>query len=279
MKKLSLILVALFAVISAQAKCDWSGYWLKKVNQQQNVYTFQTNIDPDVCVDYLWIVYDHQLKRYDTVTDIRGFTQVQFNVKGKYTVNLKAIDICQKCDTTFSYLVDMTIYKKADAVWSVGVKNCKYYQFEMTGFDTCVEYYYSIYKSDLFDSLYGYWDTAKNLYEWLYKNYDFDEKDLVYYNMTSQQKVTHEFEDSGRHLLIAYWYNRCSLIDTFVMKKLEVCPSFPVLSTKAIRKEEPKLIAIYDMMGRPVHQPRENEVLIYVYSDGTRRKTFIAKAQ
>ena len=81
--------MVLFTTISVNAQCDWSGYWLKKVNQQQNVYTFQTNVDPDNCVDYWWIVYDHQLKRYDTVQDMRGFTQVQFNVKGKYTMNLK----------------------------------------------------------------------------------------------------------------------------------------------------------------------------------------------
>lgn len=277
MKKLLSILMVLFTALSVSAKCNWSGYWLKKVNQQQNVYTFQTNIDPNNCIDYFWIVYDHQLKKYDTLQDMRGFTQVQFNVKGKYTVNLKAIDICQKCDTTFSYLVDITIYRKADVLWNIGTKNCKYYQFNMTGFDTCVEYYYSIYKSDLFDSLYGYWDTAKNLYEWIYKNYDFDEKDLVFYNMTSQQKVTHEFQDSGRHLLVAYWYNKCSGIDTFVMRKLEVCPSSPILTIKPIRKEEPKLIGVYDMLGRPVYNIRENEILIYVYDDGSKIKKQVIK--
>jgi len=272
MKKLLLMLMVMFTAISVNAKCNWSGYWLKKVNQQQNVYTFQTNVDPNNCIDYWWIVYDHQLKKYDTVQDMRGFTQVQFNVKGKYTVNLKVIDICNKCDTTFTYPIDITIYKKADVTWSVGIKNCKSYQFEMTGFDTCVEYYYSIYKSDLFDSLYGYWDTASKIYEWLYKNYDFDEKDLVYYNMTSQKKVSHQFQDSGRHLLIAYWYNKCSLIDTFVMRKLEICPKTPTLSIKPIYKKEPKLIGIYDMMGRPVYKVRENELYLYLYEDKTVKK-------
>lgn len=272
MKKLLTILMVLFTTISVNAQCDWSGYWLKKVNQQQNVYTFQTNVDPDNCVDYWWIVYDHQLKRYDTVQDMRGFTQVQFNVKGKYTMNLKVIDICKKCDTTFTYPINMTIYKKADVMWSVGIKNCKSYQFEMTEFDTCLEYYYSIYKSDLFDSLYGYWDTASKLYEWLYKNYDFDEKDLVYYNMTSQRNVAHQFTDSGRHLLVAYWYNKCSLIDTFVMRKLEVCPKVPTLGIKTIHKKEPKLIGVYDMMGRPVYKIRENELYLYLYEDKTVKK-------
>ena len=44
------------------------------------------------------------------------------------------------------------------------------------------------------------------------------------------------------------------------------------LSIKTIRKEEPRLIGIYDMLGRPVYNIRENEILIYVYSDGRRVK-------
>jgi hypothetical protein len=35
---------------------------------------------------------------------------------------------------------------------------------------------------------------------------------------------------------------------------------------------EPKVIGVYDMLGRPVKHIREDEVLIYIYDDGTRRK-------
>ena len=217
-------MMVLFTTLNVNAKCDWSGYWMKKVNQQQNVYTFQTNVDWDSCVDYWWIVYDYQLKKRDTLQDFNGFTQVQFNAKGKYKMILNVYDQCNKCDTNFIYEVDITIYGKADVGYKIGVKNCKYYTFEMTNMnDTCVEYYYSIYKSDFFDSLYGYWDTAKDLTLWLYNNYDFDEDDLVYYNMTSKRVTTHEFTDSGRHLLIGYWYNKCTQIDTWVMRPLNVC--------------------------------------------------------
>ena len=101
MKKLSTLLVLMLVGITAQAKCDWSGYWMKKVNQQQNVYTFATNIDWDSCVDYWWIVYDYQLKRKDTLQDFNGYTQVQFNAKGKYKVVLHVFDQCNKCDTNF----------------------------------------------------------------------------------------------------------------------------------------------------------------------------------
>jgi hypothetical protein len=180
MKKLLIMLMVLFTTLNVNAKCDWSGYWMKKVNQQQNVYTFQTNIDWDSCVDYWWIVYDYQLKKKDTLQDFNGYTQVQFNAKGKYKVVLHVFDKCNKCDTNFIQEIGITIYGKADVGYKIDAKNCKYYTFEMTNMnDSCVEYYYSIYKSDLFDSLYGYWDTAKDLTLWLYNNYDFDEDDLI----------------------------------------------------------------------------------------------------
>jgi hypothetical protein len=274
MKKLLLILMVLFTTLTVNAKCDWSGYWMKKVNQQQNVFTFQTNVEWDSCVDYWWIVYDHQLKRYDTLQDLRGYSQVQFNAKGKYSVNLKVIDICNKCDTTFSYLVDITIYNKADVTWNVGAHNCKSYTFQMTQFDTCVEYYYAIYKNKLFDELGEFWDTSKNIYLWLYNNYDFNDKDLVYYNMTSERVVSHVFQDSGRHLMYSYWYNKCTGIDTWVMRKLDICPKFNTSGITKINKEEPKLIAIYDLMGRRVYNIREDELFIFIYSDGTKKKVF-----
>lgn len=271
MKRIITLLALVASVITVQAKCDWSGYWMKKVNQQQNVFTFQTNIDWNNCVDYWWIVYDHQLKRYDTLQDMRGFTQVQFNAKGKYTMNLKVVDICQKCDTTFSYPIDITIYGKATVNWRIGVHNCKAYNFEMTQFDSCVEYYYSIYKSKYFDTMSD--QRWKNLTDSaIYFGYDFDENDLVYYNMTSQRTLNHEFKDSGRHLLSVYWYNRCTGIDTWAMRKIEVCPRGSSLGVTSVSKPEPKLIGIYDMMGRRVYAIRRNEILIYIYDDGTSKK-------
>lgn len=254
-----------------QAQCDWSGYWMKKVNQQQNVYTFQTNVDWDSCVDYWWIVYDHQLKRQDTLEDFRGFTQVQFNAKGKYTVNLKVINSCQKCDTTFTHLVDITIYGKAELTQRVGAHNCRYHQFEMTEFDSCVEYYYTIYKGEYFDTMSESRWKSITPFE-IYTFYDFSEEDLVYYNTISQRKLNQEFKDTGRYLLLAYWSNRCTLIDTWSMHKIEVCMTSGTLNLNRIEREDPKLIGIYDMMGRRVYRIRENEILIYIYDDGSRKK-------
>jgi len=229
MKKLINLLVLLVVGITAQAKCDWSGYWMEKTGQYQNSYQFQTNVDWDSCVDYWWIIYDYQLKRKDTIKEsFKGTIQPTFNVKGKYKVVLHVFDQCNKCDTNFIQEIDITIYGKADVGYKIGAKNCKYYTFEMTNMnDTCVEYYYAIYKSKYFDTMsQSQWERLSD--SAIYFGYDFGEDDLVYYNMSSQRVVTHEFVDSGRHLLWAYWYNKCTGIDTWVMRKVDVCVSRPV---------------------------------------------------
>jgi len=274
MKRILTLLLVMLTAFSVNAKCDWTGHWMKKVNQQGNVFTFQTNLHMDTCTSYLWLVYDYQLKRTDTMPDFRGFTQIQFNTKGKYRVGLKAIDKCNNCDTTFKYEVDITIFGKADVTYRIGVHNCKSYTFELTNMnDTCTEYYYTIYKSLYFDTM------SKTKWEKLtdsaiYFGYDFDDKDLVYYNMASQRIVQHNFTDSGRHLLVGYWYNKCTGIDTWIMRKMIVCPTKPTSGITRFNKSEPKLIGVYDMLGRPVYNIRENEILIYLYSDGTRRKVY-----
>jgi translation initiation factor IF-2 len=50
--------------------------------------------------------------------------------------------------------------------------------------------------------------------------------------------------------------------------EVEISPTIE----EEIIKEEPKLIRMYDMMGRPVYNARENEITIYLYSDGSTRK-------
>jgi len=272
MKKIITLLTILAISTATQARCNWSGYWMKKVNQQQNVFTFQTNIHKDTCVDYQWIIYDYQLKRNDTMPDWRGFTQIQFNTKGKYRVTLKATDKCDGCDTTFKYEVDITIFGKVDVLWKVGAHHCKYYIFELTNLnDTCAEYYYTIYKGEYFDTMsQSRWENITD--SSIYNGYDFPENDLVYYNLSSQRSVIHEFQDSGRHLVVGYWLNRCTGIDTFVMRKIEVCTNRSTSGITKIIRPEPKLIGIYDMMGRRVYAIRKNEVLIYIYDDGSRKK-------
>jgi hypothetical protein len=278
MKKMLLALVLLLtAQAQAQTKCNWSGYWMKKVYQNQNYFNFQTNLHYDTCVDYIWQVYDYQLKRWDTLEDVRGYTQVQFNAKGKYKVGLKAINKCTKpwCDTFFYQIIDITVYgSKAKMSYSAAPKNCRAYTFEMNNMnDTCMEYYYELWKADE-------WINKMSNKEWnslsdsaIYFGYSWDEKNVEYYSTKSERVLKHEFSDSGRYIVYNYWRNKCSGIDTWAFTKITVCPTEPTTSVKTIVKNaDLRIIGYYDMMGRQVEYMRSNEVYIVLYSNGQRRK-------
>jgi hypothetical protein len=59
--------------------------------------------------------------------------------------------------------------------------------------------------------------------------------------------------------------------DTFFFTRITVkCNK--VTGVETIIKGEPKLIRMYDMLGRPVYNARENEITIYLYSDGSTHK-------
>jgi hypothetical protein len=275
MKKLLLTLMVLMAAqLQAQTKkCDWSNYWMKKVNQQQNAFTFQTNLHNDPCIDYNWIVYDYQLKRNDTIPDTRGYAQVQFNAKGKYKVALKAVDRCNKCDTLFYQIIDITIYgKKAKFSYTPSIKDCKAVTFEMANIDTCINYYYEIWNANEYTKNM----TDKQWKEYsdslLYFTFEWEEKNLIHYSKKSERVLKHEFTDSGRYLIYTYWQNKCSGIDTFAFNKIIVCPKEVMSNIVKLNKNEPKLIGVYDMMGRPVYYIRRNEIMIYRYDDGTTKK-------
>jgi hypothetical protein len=279
MKKLLLMMMVLFTTLSVNAKCDWSNYWMKKVNQQQNVFTFQTNIDYGPCLDYMWLAYDYQLKRWDTLQDMRGFTQVQFNAKGQYKVMLKAIDICNKCDTMFYQIIDITIYgSKANMSYKPSIKDCKSYTFEMNNMqDTCMSYYYEIWDGNE-------WIDSMTNREWemltdsaIYFGYGWEDKYLEYYSTKSERVLQHDFKDSGRYIIFTYWQNKCTGIDTWAFHKVTVCPTVNTSNVVNLVKPTPKVVAIYDMMGRRVYAIRKDEILIYIYDDGTRSKTVVTE--
>jgi hypothetical protein len=76
-------------------KCDWSTLKLQQWNER-NYYKWYVSgkVLDDTCVDYMFMVYDFQTKKTDTVYDVRGIVEVQFNVKGKYKLYLKVWNRC-----------------------------------------------------------------------------------------------------------------------------------------------------------------------------------------
>ncbi len=276
MKKLLLMLVVLFSTITANAKCDWSTLKLQQWNER-NYYKWYASgkVLDDTCVDYMFMVYDFQTKKTDTITDYRGLAEVQFNVKGKYKLSLKVWNNCLKCDTTIYRPLEIVQFPGAGLGWVVNSLNCKKYKFEMNYIkgmsvkDTCMEYYMVFYKGPWMDTMsQKEWDNLTD-YQ-IGMEYDFPDDDYLGYTQTRLAEFT--FKDTGRVLFYSQWWDKCLKQDTFMFRRLDVCKRTNTTSVTVFNKPQPKLIGMYDMLGRRVYNVKENELVIYIYSDGTSKK-------
>ena len=275
-KQLMTLVFTLLTVLGLNAKCDWSSLKLQQWNER-NYYKWYVSgkVLDDTCVDYMFMVYDFQTKKTDTVYDVRGIVEVQFNVKGKYKLYLKVWNRCKKCDTTLYRPIEIVQFPSAGLGWVVNSLNCKKYKFEMNYIkgmsvkDTCMDYYMVFYKGPWMDTMsQKEWDNLTD-YQ-IGMEYEFPDADFLGYTQTRLAEFT--FKDSGRVLMYAQWWNKCLRQDTFMFRRLEVCKSKPTSSTVVLARPEPKLIGMYDMLGRPVNVARENEIIVYLYSDGSTRK-------
>ena len=277
-KQLMTLVFTLLTVLGLNAKCDWSTLKLQQWNER-NYYKWYVSgkVLDDTCVDYMFMVYDFQTKKTDTIQDIRGIVEVQFNVKGKYKLYSKVWNRCLKCDTALYRPLEIVQFPGAGLGWVVNTINCKKYKFEMNYIkniplkDTCMEYYMVFYKGPWMDTMsQKEWDALTD-YQ-IGMEYDFPDADFLGYTQTRLAEFT--FKDSGRVLMYAQWWNKCLKQDTFMFRRLDVCKSKPTSNTAVLTRPEPKLIGMYDMLGRPVEYARENEITVFIYSDGTSRKIF-----
>jgi len=275
-KQLMTLVFTLLTVLGLNAKCDWSTLKLQQWNER-NYYKWYVSgkVLDDTCVDYMFMVYDFQTKKTDTVYDVRGIVEVQFNVKGRYKLYLKVWNKCNKCDTTLYRPVEIVQFPGAGLGWVVNQINCKKYKFEMNYIkgiplkDTCMEYYMVFYKGPWMDTMsQKEWDNLTD-YQ-IGMEYDFPDDDFLGYTQTRLAEFT--FKDSGRVLMYAQWWNKCLKQDTFMFRRLDVCKRANTTSVTVFNKPEPKLIGMYDIMGRPVYNIKEDELVIYLYSDGSIRK-------
>ena len=247
MKKLLLMLVVLFSTIAAHAKgCDWSTLKLQQWNER-NVYKWYVSgkVLDDTCVDYMFMVYDFQTKKTDTVYDIRGIVEVQFNVKGKYKLYLKVWDRCKKCDTALYRPIEIVQFPGAGLGWVVNSLNCKKYKFEMNYVkgmsvkDTCMDYYMVFYKGPWMDTMsQKEWDNLTD-YQ-IGMEYEFPDADFLGYTQTRLADFT--FKDSGRVLMYAQWWNKCLRQDTFMFRRLDVCKRTNSSEVKEVVKLEPMIV-------------------------------------
>jgi hypothetical protein len=228
MKKIIALLMLLVSLASANAKgCDWSSLKLQQWNNR-NYYKWYVSgkaLD-DTCVDWMFMVYDFQTKKTDTVYDNKGICEVQFNVKGKYKMYLKVWNKCKKCDTTLYREVNIIQFPGAKVTITPSTSNCKKYTFQMSIIkgssvkDTCMDYYLMFYSGPWMAKMsQGEWDSLTD-YQ-IGMEYDFPDDDFLFY--TETMTASAEFKNAGRVLMIAQWYNKCVGQDTFMFRKLDVC--------------------------------------------------------
>jgi hypothetical protein len=260
----------LVSLATANAKCDFSKVTFEKFSQRGNEMYFRTNLDENQCIYYYFTAYDYQLKRVDTLPNWGGRTGVAFNAKGKYQLRLNVVNECEKCDTILTYEVDITIFGKVNVEAKPSSKNCRAYSVSMKDFkDTCMEYYYSVWKADPWmDRLIS--SQYKNLSDSaIFFGYSYDEKNLIKYNMKSEKSFNIEFKDSGRYFIQASWYNKCTGIDTFMYEKLDVCKQANTTNVKQLVKQDNiTVVGYYDLIGRKVDYIEPNKVYIVLYSNG-----------
>jgi len=282
MKRILMLLMLLVSLATANAKCDWSTLKLQQWNQR-NLYKWYVSgkVLDDTCVDYMFMVYDLQTKKTDTMESFRGICEVQFNKKGKYKMYLKVWNKCEKCDTALFREVNIIYFPKCNYTYnlkSTGGKCLDSMVGEMSlgpwiKGDTCWQWYSYIWNGPLLDSLSEFDFIHMSDYD-LYMYYDFGDSDLVHYDgpTNSARLIKYKFPHKGNYLVATQWYNKCLDQDTFFFTKISYnCTTSGV---ETIIKGEPKVIGMFDMMGRPVYNARENEITIYLYNDGTTRKVF-----
>jgi hypothetical protein len=221
------LVFTLVTLLSLSAKCDWNTLKLQQWNER-NYYKWYVSgkILDDTCVDYMFMVYDFQTKKTDTIQDIRGIVEVQFNVKGKYKLYLKVWNRCLKCDTILYRSIEIVKFPGANVYFKPLSQDCKKYMFTMNYIkgmpakDTCMEYYMVFYKGPWMDTMsQKEWDNLTD-YQ-IGMEYDFPDADFLGYTQTRTADFT--FKDSGRVLMYAQWWNKCLRQDTFMFRRLDVC--------------------------------------------------------
>ena len=285
MKKLLLMLMVLFSALTTNAKCDWSTLKLQQWNQR-NYYKWYLSgkaLD-DTCVDWMFMVYDVQTKKVDTVWDNKGLCEVQFNKKGKYKLDVKVWNKCLKCDTSMMREVNLIYFPKCSFVYGLRSSNGTSCTDSIVGEmtlgpwvkgDTCWQWYSYIWNGPMLDKLDQHdWDSMSD--DQLYMYYDFNDSDLIWLKGpgTDARRIALKFPHDGHYLIATQWYNKCLDQDTFFFTRItvETCTTSGVTT---LTKREPKLIGVYDMLGRPVNHLRKEETLIFIYDDGSRKKVLI----
>jgi hypothetical protein len=234
----------------------------------------------------MFLLYNVQTKKVDTLQSFGGICEYQINKKGKYKMYVKVWNNCLKCDTSMVRELTLIYFPKCNFTYNLkSTKNngCLDSIVGEMGMgpvlkgDTCWQWYSYIWNGPMLDSLSDLdWDSTLMTDEQLTMYYDFNDSDMVWFKgpENAARIIKYKFPHDGHYLVATQWYNRCLNQDTFFFTRITIkCDKKSGVTT--IIKGEPKVIGMFDMMGRPVYHIRKEEVLIYLYDNGTTKKVLI----
>ena len=280
MKKFILGMLLTMLTLTSYGKCDWSNYTMSvyyQIVSGQRVYHSSAkylgnDIWGDSCVKVQYSIYDHESKKLSGgLGSYLTLYPSGFN-HNRYTIYCKLLNICQNCDTTYSYTIEVKNFNKY--CFFEEKKACGKYLYEMclipnTDTSCKYNYYFSIWGGSSLDKInQKQWDTLSAQY--LGSMYNYPSADLV-----TQQKgggFVYQYPKNGRYLLVKQVIS--CLSDTTTFEKVTIdC----LAGIEDLQKPEPKLIGTYDMLGRPVDKVEDNIPYIFLYDNGQRKKIIKVK--
>ena len=106
--------------------------------------------------------------------------------------------------------------------------------------------------------------------------FSYSSTDVVYHKSDTldfARKLNYKFRKPGRYVLRVFWQHWCIGNDTAVYIRLTIDPCVTLKTEDlTITTREPKVIGIYDMLGRPVQHMRKDEIMILLYDNGSTKK-------
>ena len=126
-------------------------------------------------------------------------------------------------------------------------------------------FYYSNRCGTVVFEMGSYIDTCVKYTTWRY-NHKTGKLDTI-----AHDRVFTRTMDTGLYTFKTLFYNKCLKCDTMIYKE-RVRIDCNTSGVRTFNKREPKLVGIYDMLGRPVANIRKDEIMIYLYDDGSTRK-------
>ena len=213
-----MLLMLLVSLASANAKCDWSSLKLQQLNER-NYYQWSLTgkVLDDTCVDYMFLLYNVQTKKVDTLQSFRGVCEYQINKKGKYKMYVKVWNNCLKCDTSMVRELTLIYFPKCNFTYNLkSTKNngCLDSMVGEMGMgpvlkgDTCWQWYSYIWNGPMLDSLSDLdWDSTLMTDEQLTMYYDFNDSDMVWFKgpENAARLIKYKFPHDGHYLVATQW--------------------------------------------------------------------------